>query len=135
MKRLLAIDGGGIRGIIPAIVCKEIERLSGRRISDLFDLIAGTSTGALIAMGLAYPPNGKSAADIVDFYKSEGEKIFSEPRRLRRYVTGPKYNNIELRRAIDKFFQNCRICDAVIELLIPTYDIRLRRPFYISRRE
>ena len=53
--KILAIDGGGIRGLIPALVLAEIEQRTGRPISSLFDLVAGTSTGAIIACGLTRP--------------------------------------------------------------------------------
>jgi uncharacterized protein len=61
--RILAIDGGGIRGLIPAIVLAELERRAGRRASELFDLIAGTSTGGMLACALCAPdPAGRIAA-------------------------------------------------------------------------
>ena len=53
--KILTIDGGGIRGLIPALVLAEIERRTGRPISSLFDLVAGTSTGAILACGLTRP--------------------------------------------------------------------------------
>ena len=53
--RVLAIDGGGIRGLVPALVLAEIERRSQRRIFELFDLIAGTSTGGILACALCAP--------------------------------------------------------------------------------
>lgn len=59
--RLLAIDGGGIRGIIPARVLAELERITGRHTHQLFDLIAGTSTGGIIALGLTKPTADGSA--------------------------------------------------------------------------
>ena len=55
MKRILSIDGGGIRGIIPATVCFEIEKNSDKKLYKIFDMVAGTSTGGIIALGLAYP--------------------------------------------------------------------------------
>ena len=51
-RKVLAIDGGGIRGIIPAMVLHYIEEKTGKRIADLFDFIAGTSTGGILALGL-----------------------------------------------------------------------------------
>ena len=58
--KVLAIDGGGIRGLIPALVLAEIERRTGRPTAELFDLIAGTSTGGILACGLTRPgPDGK----------------------------------------------------------------------------
>ncbi len=53
--RVLALDGGGIRGVIPAMVLAEIERRRGTRIAEVFDLIAGTSTGGVLALGLTKP--------------------------------------------------------------------------------
>jgi len=52
MKKVLSIDGGGIRGIIPAMILAEIERRTGKLTSELFDLVAGTSTGGILALGL-----------------------------------------------------------------------------------
>src|SRR3954467_10809136 len=92
--RILAIDGGGIRGIIPAVVLAEIERLAKRPVAALFDLIAGTSTGALLALGLTVGSQRPdwSAQDLVDLYMNEGPEIFT--RRLRsskivRALPGP----------------------------------------------
>ena len=53
--RVLSIDGGGIRGLIPALVLAEIEQRSGSRLFELFDLIAGTSTGGILACALLRP--------------------------------------------------------------------------------
>src|SRR6201999_861573 len=67
--RILAIDGGGIRGILPAMVLSDLERRTNRPIIDLFDLIVGTSTGGLVALALSCPDaEGKprhTARDIV----------------------------------------------------------------------
>ena len=80
LVKILAIDGGGARGIIPAMVLEEIERRTGKPIHELFDLIAGTSTGSLIAAMLTVPrPGGasiRSAAEIVRFYDGEGAELF-----------------------------------------------------------
>jgi uncharacterized protein len=53
--RVISIDGGGIRGIIPALVLAEVERRAGARVADLFELIAGTSTGGILACALCAP--------------------------------------------------------------------------------
>ncbi len=52
VKKILSIDGGGIRGVIPAMIMAEIESRTGKRIADMFDMIAGTSTGGILALGL-----------------------------------------------------------------------------------
>src|SRR5579871_4533966 len=95
-KRLLAIDGGGLAGLIPAEALIEIERqldlLSGTPapLCERFDLIAGTSTGAILAAGLAL---GLRAATLRDFYLEFGEEIFSKSwwpvRFWHTYPSGP----------------------------------------------
>lgn len=85
---ILSIDGGGIRGLIPATVLnflelelQRIEKDKNARLADYFDYIGGTSTGGLISMMLACPNNYKrplkSAEEIIQFYKDNGEKIFT----------------------------------------------------------
>jgi patatin-like phospholipase/acyl hydrolase len=87
-KKLLAIDGGGIRGVLSLEVLKKIEEelkaKSGRntfRLSDYFDYIAGTSTGGIIAAGLSI---GMSVHEILDFYENAGAQMFVKSRLLAR---------------------------------------------------
>eukprot|EP01013_Petalomonas_cantuscygni_P043349 TRINITY_DN810_c0_g1_i1.p1 TRINITY_DN810_c0_g1~~TRINITY_DN810_c0_g1_i1.p1 ORF type:complete len:481 (+),score=99.93 TRINITY_DN810_c0_g1_i1:229-1671(+) len=81
LVRILAVDGGGIRGLLSAAILREIEKAAGRPIGDLFDLTAGTSTGALIALMTALPlSRRKTAAEMVEMYREEGHTLFI-PRR------------------------------------------------------
>ena len=87
-KKLLAIDGGGIRGVLALEVLQKIEDLlkakSGRanfRLADYFDYIAGTSTGGIIAAGLSI---GMSVKEILDFYERAGAQMFVKTNLLRR---------------------------------------------------
>jgi patatin-like phospholipase/acyl hydrolase len=74
VKRILAIDGGGIRGIIAARILVEIEKLAGRSLAQAFDIIAGTSTGGIIACGLGVK---MTAQALLDLYVKRGAEIFS----------------------------------------------------------
>ena len=76
--RILSLDGGGIKGLFPATVLAELERryLDGRSIASCFDLITGTSTGGIIALGLGA---GLSAAKLADLYTNRGADIFPSP--------------------------------------------------------
>jgi patatin-like phospholipase/acyl hydrolase len=95
--RILALDGGGLRGIFTAAVLSEAEDAFGPAFVDSFDLLVGTSTGGIIALGLA---SGRTCREMLDFYRDAGSKIFSKPRRIRRLV-GPKYD----RRALDELLR------------------------------
>lgn len=84
--RMLALDGGGIRGLITLGILSNIESLIAqhtghKRLCDYFDYIAGTSTGAIIAAGLAM---GMSTADLIKFYEDNGEDMFSHARLIER---------------------------------------------------
>src|SRR5829696_1879729 len=74
--RILSIDGGGIRGIIAATVLREL--LCGQRARDVFHLIAGTSTGGILACGLCRP-DPLSPQDLIDLYVEHGREIFTRP--------------------------------------------------------
>src|SRR5580693_8803002 len=83
--RMLALDGGGIRGLITLGILQKIEALvakyTGARLCDYFDYIAGTSTGSIIAAGLA---SGMSVAELIQFYRDSGEEMFEPSRLLER---------------------------------------------------
>lgn len=93
--RVLSIDGGGIRGIIPALVLAELERSSETPIAELFDLIVGTSTGGILALGLTVPARtggspANTASALVSLYETEAARIFpgGGPPTLTRRIFG-----------------------------------------------
>lgn len=75
MYRILSIDGGGCRGVIPAVICAEIERKTGKKMVDIFDMFIGTSTGSIICGALCA---GVSAKSISNIYVKEGAKLFTK---------------------------------------------------------
>jgi predicted acylesterase/phospholipase RssA len=99
-RRLLAIDGGGVRGIIPALALVELERATGKPARETFDFLAGTSTGAVIAGALAA---GIPAERIASLYRRRGPELFRRVpvlSLLRRIVAGHQYDVATLRRMI-----------------------------------
>lgn len=136
--RILAIDGGGIRGLIPAVVLAEIERRTGRRAADLFDLMAGTSTGGILACALACPgADGRprySAEDLIDLYVAEGPKIFD--RSLLERITSvdglldERYDSSGLTAALREYLGDARLAQALTPVLVTAYDIEARRAFF-----
>ena len=123
--RILSLDGGGIKGVFTAAFLGEIERMAGVRIADYFDLIAGTSTGGIIALGLGV---GLSASELLDFYLSNGNAIFPSVgigvrlwRNLRWAVRG-KHDSEQLKKALVSVFDDKKLGDSSTRLVIPAFD-------------
>ena len=98
-RRLLALDGGGIRGVLTLAILGEIERLVGQPLCEYFDYIAGTSTGAILAAGLAH---GLSVDELTTFYRETGPDMFERTRYLQRLNS--LYNNGPLERKLKEVF-------------------------------
>jgi len=140
MTRILSIDGGGIRGLIPAIVLVAIEQTTKRPIADLFDVIAGTSTGGILACGLSAPDDqGRpkfSAASLVDMYVNEGARIF--PHEIFQRLTSladEKYPQKGIEDVLRHYVGDARLSDALTTIFVPAYDIERRKPFFFRSQD
>ena len=136
--RVLAIDGGGIRGLIPALVLAELERRTGRRTAELFDLVAGTSTGGILACALTRP-DALPAAEVAELYVSEGPRIFD--RSLLRTVSSvdgvleERYASDGLVSALERFLGDARLADTVVPIFVTAYDIEARQATFFRTGE
>ena len=121
-KRVLSIDGGGIKGVFPASFLASVEERIDGNVADYFDLIVGTSTGGIIALGLGL---GYSAKDILDFYKNQGSSIFEERGFFPwvRSCFSPKYEQTALRQALEAKFGERRLGESAKRLIIPSLDL------------
>jgi predicted acylesterase/phospholipase RssA len=128
--KVLAIDGGGIRGLIAARVLAEFERRCERRASELFDFVAGTSTGAIIACGLTRP-EPLAAERIARIYLEEGPQIFD--RSLLKRITSvegfvdERYDSEGLLTSLRRHLGTTRLADARPGVLLTAYDLERRR--------
>jgi patatin-like phospholipase/acyl hydrolase len=119
-------------------VLAEFERRSGRRAAELFDLIAGTSTGGILACALA-KPDALSAERLVDLYEQEGPEIFDRTVWQRIHsiegLADEKYDDDGLEEALGRYLGEARLRDTVTDIIIPAYDTERRRPeFFKSAR-
>ena len=135
--RVLSIDGGGIRGIVPAVVLRELETRAEKRSYELFDLMAGTSTGGLLALGMTRPDgNGLplSAAELLDLYVQDGPKIFRRSVFHRLIGLGnlleEKYPSRGLERSLNRTLGETRLSQALTEIFITAYDLEGREAFF-----
>jgi hypothetical protein len=133
--KVLTVDGGGIRGLIPALFVAEIERRCGKPVHELFDVIAGTSTGALVTAMLTLPePHTYSGEELVEYYLSTRPNAFFERSWLYkvRSVNGfwrPKYPaQAHIKALTDALGTEARLKDSLCEIAIPVYDLRGSAP-------
>ncbi len=142
MQRILSIDGGGIRGIIPAMVLAHLEEVTGKRVAEQFDLLAGTSTGGIIALALTLPGDDGpawSARDLVDLYEREGPKIFSRSVWHRiRSVEGTveeRYPQAGIEAVLEQYFGDRRLSEALAPVIVTAYELESRQPFFFKSRK
>ena len=122
--QVLALDGGGLRGIFTAAALAAWEEDFSTSIANHFDLIVGTSTGGIIALALGL---GVSPAEILTIYVNDGDRIFPPTRRTRRglwrWLRRPRYSPIELRAVLGDCFGDQILADSLVRLAIPSYDL------------
>jgi uncharacterized protein len=140
MKKLLSLDGGGIRGIIPAMILAEIEQRTNKSAAALFDLMAGTSTGGIISLALSRDGGDGSpkfkALDLVDMYVNRGGEIFS--RSFWQGVSSvagfkeEKYPQEPLEAVLKEYFDDVPLQAALTRVLVSSYEIETRSPFFFK---
>lgn len=121
--QVLSLDGGGMRGLFPAGILARLEETYGTRIADCFDLIVGTSTGGIIALGLG---KGMSPAEIESFYLDRGPQIFpgadSVLKSASQLITA-KYDSAPLTAELKKCFGDTLLGQSQKRLVITSYDL------------
>ena len=138
--KILSLDGGGIRGLISALILDEIERRTGQPIANSFDLIGGTSTGGLLALGLTKASASKpetpqlSAYDLQMLYVEQGNTIFHAPLGHKLLSLGnlvnEKYPQAGMHAALENYFGDAMLKDVLTDVIITSYDIHNRRAWF-----
>lgn len=138
---ILSIDGGGVRGLIPGMVIVELERRLGKPVSEVFDLIAGTSAGGHVALALTAPgADGKpkwQASDLADFYKEAYGRIFpSTGNRFLgslRGITEERYSAEGIEKVLEEIFGDAMLSEALTEVLVTAFEVESGQPhFFLS---
>jgi patatin-like phospholipase/acyl hydrolase len=138
--RILSIDGGGIRGILPAMLLAWLERKTGQPVSTLFDIVAGTSTGGILALGLVRPDEkgapAYSAEAMAALYEQEGHRIFASTiwHKMKSFgaIGDQKYPSKGVDEVLQRYFGETRLKDAITSLVVPSYEIERRVPFFFK---
>lgn len=122
-RKLLCLDGGGIKGLFAVQILSELEKSTGEPLYRYFDMLSGTSTGAIIAAGIAL---GIPATQIQELYSKHASEIFPQNKRLirnLRRICASKYTNVALKKQLEEIFQDATIGDCKTRLLIPSYNL------------
>jgi len=122
--RVLALDGGGIRGLFTASFLATLEDLGRGRIGQHFDLLVGTSMGGVLALALAF---GAPAQTVFDLFLDTGRKVFSRPRRFGMLLR-PKYDNRILAGALRDYFGSKTLNDALTPVCVTSYELQNSYP-------
>jgi patatin-like phospholipase/acyl hydrolase len=135
MKKLLSIDGGGIRGIIPACTLVALEQQLGKPVRECFDFAAGTSTGALIAAATAA---GLPAKQILDIYTNRSKEIFTPAQPFadaERAIKGYMYDPANIQKVLVSEFgaaANWTLNDSSIRLLLTAKGIDTHPWYFVQ---
>jgi patatin-like phospholipase/acyl hydrolase len=140
--KVLSIDGGGVRGIIPAIVIADLEKRlpKGKKIAECFDIIAGTSAGGILALMLATPGNDGKPKYCTNYILNEIENFSKNAFQtsfLRSFFSGNgtwhvKYSDKNFKKYLEKYFGNTKLNQVVTEVLVPTYEIEQYKTFFFK---
>lgn len=133
--RILSIDGGGLRGIVPLLILKEIENQTGKKIFELFDLITGTSTGGIIACGLVATTDGVTPSitvdKLIDLYTTKGEVIFPYKKNIFQKIGSgfnslfnPKFSADGLDGLLTDYFADLKLSNCLKPIIVTSYDIK-----------
>jgi len=141
--RVLSVDGGGVKGLLPLHLLKALEERSGRPVSELFDFMVGTSTGGIIVSSLATPgENGAakwSAADLINAYQVLSEKTFFVPWPHRiltvNGLVGAKLESNRLDRFLREHYVDARMSQLLTAVAIPSFDLENNEPELFRSRQ
>jgi patatin-like phospholipase/acyl hydrolase len=117
--RVLSLDGGGVRGVFAAAFLAHVEKYVPCRLVDHVELLTGTSTGSIIALGLAAD---LSAQEILEAYREAGPRVFPRPAGLLRRLLHPPHDQAALKAWLEKTFGGRRLKAARKPVAIPTFD-------------
>ena len=118
--QILSLDGGGLRGLFSSAVLAELESDLGMSMVDHFDLIVGTSTGGLVALGLGA---GRRPGELVEFYVTDGPRVFKGGRGRIRNARRPKHSPTALRAALEAVFGDRTLGSSARPLVVPAYSL------------
>lgn len=139
---ILSCSGGGSRGVILGRIIEKIEERIKKGVANVFEVIGGTSTGAIAAAAVSMPHRNSldgpfSGHDIVELYKKEAHVIFSDSKRglLSTLVNASSYSSDGRKAVFEKYFDGISLSDITSTLLVPYYDLNANQIDFFKSRQ
>ena len=138
MKKILSIDSGGIRGMIPAIMLAEIETRTGQPVCNLFDLFAGTSTGGMLVLSLNCPNPAAhqlplfSATEIANLFHQWGHRIFGNRLQRADQLLAERTSEERIEEMFREYLGNTLLSESIKPTLVTAFDLMAGQPFFFS---
>ena len=144
--KILSIDGGGLRGIVPLLILKKIEELEKKRIHELFDLVVGTSTGGIIACGLTATKDGINPIltidELIELYTTKGDIIFPQNKGFIKNIVkkinsvfNPQYSANGLDKLLTDYFGDINLNQTLKPIIVTSYDLKQNEVLMFKSRK
>lgn len=143
--RILSIDGGGLRGMVPLMVLEKIEKETGKRIHEMFDMVVGTSTGGIIVCGVLASEDGKTPrltlAQLMNLYKSKAGEIFPFRKKpinwlvFIKNIFRPKFNPKGLDSNLSEYFNGLKLSNMLGQGIVTAYDVKYNEVVMFKSRK
>jgi uncharacterized protein len=142
---ILSMDGGGLRGIVPVLILQKIEAITGKKIQDMFHLLAGTSTGGLIACALSASDDGSkplyNLQDVANMYLNHGKDIFPpDPKGILNLIDkveslfSPNFSPKGLDKILTQMFDQRTMKNCMVPIMACAYDLKNNEPVFFKSR-
>jgi len=143
--RILSIDGGGIRGLLPSLLLDHIAQEVSRHTNAPFhfaehvDLMTGTSTGGLICLGLSIPGERGvpryGTQTLVELYQRQGHNIFPKPWNLLKKMSSAQYDPKHFEDTLTRYFEDTPLSACLCPMLIPSFDLARNKAYLFDSRQ
>jgi uncharacterized protein len=138
MRKILSIDAGGVRGIIPATILAEVEARTGQPVCSLFDLLAGTSSGGMLVLALNCPATSgraqplRSAKEVTSLFHEWGNRAFGDKlsKRIQPLAEFSSDNGIE--DMFREYFGDALLSDSIKPTIVTSFDLTTAQPFFLN---
>ena len=138
MRKILSIDAGGVRGIIPATILAEVEARTGQPVCSLFDFLAGTSSGGMLVLALNCPATSScarplcSAKEVASLFHEWGNRAFGDKLATRVQPLAGLSSDNGVEDMFREYFGDAWLSDSIKPTIVTAFDLTTAQPFFLN---